>query len=166
MKEIWKDIDGFEVYYQVSNLGRVMSFHGKSTRIISGSKAGSGYTKIIFRGGGKDEHRYLHRIVASAFIPNHQGKRCVNHKNGIKNDNRVSNLEWVTHSENKKHAASELFVGIGENNGYNTLTENDVLQIRSIYEQGWLSQYKIANAYKVSVMTINRAIRGISWSHI
>lgn len=113
MEEIWKDIDGFEGYYQISNIGNVKSLHrivhhsnGFKTvreRILKPTKA-KGY--CIVRVVKKHTNKYLtvHRLVAKSFIKNTGNKRCVNHKNGIKTDNRVENLEWCTYKENTSHA--------------------------------------------------------------
>lgn len=119
MEEIWKEVENTNGYYQVSNLGRVKSLE----RWIKGKRTGAklikekilkpvidkGYAKICLRmdGNGKGA-TFVHRLVAIAFIPNPENKRTVNHKNGIRNDNRVENLEWATHSENCKHGFSVL----------------------------------------------------------
>lgn len=92
--EIWKDIPGFPEY-QISNLGRVMSFknqYGHGPRIIYGETTRSGYIQVSMN----KERRKVHRLVALAFIPNPQGLPQINHKNEIKTDNRAENLEWCT----------------------------------------------------------------------
>lgn len=84
--------------YEVSNLGRVRNI--KTGKFIKSHPNKGGYPTVILQGNGV----MIHRAVALAFLPNSQNKRCVNHINGIKTDNRVENLEWATDSENQKHA--------------------------------------------------------------
>lgn len=94
---------GFEKY-QVSNLGRVRSFIQGFCQTLKTRNNKDGYVYVILSGNCGRKTLKVHRLVANAFIPNVYGKREVNHKNGIKSDNSVENLEWVTKSENEIHA--------------------------------------------------------------
>lgn len=111
MTEIWKDIVGYEGLYQVSNLGRVKSlprfdrkgrFH--SEKIKSQVNNGNGYMIVNLKHNGKQQMRTVHRLVAEHFISNDLELPEVNHIDGNKSNNIVTNLEWCTRSENVKHA--------------------------------------------------------------
>ena len=113
MKESWKDITGLEGRYQVSNLGRIKSLD----RIVNNgsgiwNRRGSilrpqkrkGYLSINLPAGEIFKTKSIHRLVALAFIPNPLNLLEINHKDGIKENNHIDNLEWITSSENSKHA--------------------------------------------------------------
>lgn len=118
--EIWKDIKGYEGYYQVSDLGRIKSLnrtivyidndiHYYKEKLLKQYKNKKhGYLNVKICKNNKQLTRNTHRLVAEAFIENDECKPLVNHKNGVKTDNRVSNLEWCTQAENMKHAREVL----------------------------------------------------------
>ena len=107
IKEIWREIPNTNGYYQVSNIGNVRSMPRNKTKggilkLMTYDRNNYYIVKLCVN--GKETRHFVHKLVAQAFIPNHLNKPQVNHKNGIKTDNRVSNLEWVTCSENIEHA--------------------------------------------------------------
>lgn len=99
MQEIWRDVPNCNGRYQVSNIGRFAFVNGGERVLRKISKFNTGYSCVSIDG----KVLLLHRIVASAFIPNPDNKPQVNHKNGDKTDNNVENLEWCTRSENCLH---------------------------------------------------------------
>ena len=100
MKEIWKDVKDYEGLYQVSNLGRIK----RKSKIIKNGIDTKGYCYVNLSKNGIVKNVRVHRIVAISFIPNIENKKEINHIDGNKQNNCVSNLEWATHKENIKHA--------------------------------------------------------------
>ena len=109
--EIWKDIKGYEGLYQVSNKGHVKSLGNNKTRkekILSLKPESHGYVKVKLCKNNKREHKYVHRLVAEAFLPNPDNLPVVNHKIDDfehRSDNRVENLEWCTVEYNNNYGA-------------------------------------------------------------
>jgi hypothetical protein len=179
MGEIWKDVVGYEGYYQVSSLGNIKGvdrwvsktvgsdifFKGK---ILRQNTTRYGYMEIGL-GKGKEGKKYfkVHRLVAEVFIPNPLNLPQVNHINGIKEDNRPENLEWCTAKYNMNHAV-EIGLhsdGIGENNVSAVLTENQVREIRASKKyRGYMND--LAAKYGVHKSTISLIVRRIKWKHI
>lgn len=117
--EIWKEITGYEGYFEVSNLGnfrskdRIIRYKSNGTRLYPGKSLKTetvveGYQRIVLMKGAIKKRYMCHRLVAQEFVPNPDNKPFVNHINGNKADNRAENLEWVTQSENELHSHSIL----------------------------------------------------------
>lgn len=97
MREIWKEIDGFN-NYEISTLGKVKNV--KTGRILKAANNGTGYLQVRLCVNGKVVHKYVHRLVAEYFIPNLDNKTDVNHIDEDKLNNRADNLNWMTRTEN------------------------------------------------------------------
>ena len=120
MKEVWKPVPGYENLYEISDHGRVKSlakdvkFNGcirhQKEIIMSPQKDMFGYFKVQLHKDGIMKTCKIHRLVAEAFIPNPEHYRCINHKDEVKTNNHVSNLEWCTHKYNSNY-------GTGKNRG-------------------------------------------------
>lgn len=101
MKEIWKPIKDYEGLYEVSNLGRVKSLRNN---ITLKPEVKNGYSSVNLCKEGCMKHRYIHRLVAEAFIENPNKYKCINHINCDKQNNKVDNLEWCSQKHNIKES--------------------------------------------------------------
>ena len=175
-QEIWNDIEGQEGKYMISNQGRVKSlkrswFTGFATittqeRLLTPRKSTGGYSRVQFIINGKNKDFDIHRLVAKAFLKNTENKPYVNHKNGIKHDNRVENLEWSTPSENCRHAlATNLNTHYGEGCRFSKLKESDIYQILSLRKQGKLLR-EIESEMNMGKGTASLICTGKRWRHI
>lgn len=132
MQEIWKDIEGFEGLYQVSNKGRIKSLsrttsgkkhgiHKLKEKILKPSKCGK-YYQIYLRKDGNNKRFYIHRLVGKAFLECLNDNLDINHKDGNPSNNKVDNLEWVTRSQNIKHSY-EVLKRVKNTEGFNEYRE-------------------------------------------
>lgn len=96
-----KDIKGYEGLYAITSCGKVWSY--RAQRFLKPSDNGIGYLKVSLKKEGKVEYRFVHRLVAEAYIPNPENKPQVNHKDENKEHNYVNNLEWISHKDNCNH---------------------------------------------------------------
>lgn len=102
--EKWKAIEGYDGLYEVSDLGRVRSRYSGEWKVLKGGKNNKGYLNVILSKDGNIKYFLIHRLVAQAFIKNDdESKTQINHRNEIKSDNRVSNLEYCTASYNNAY---------------------------------------------------------------
>jgi len=161
MSTQWKEIEGYEGFYEVSDQGQVRRV-GKATGAVQGRilklKAGtSGYPIVHLSKENKVRTHMVHRLVAKAFLPNR--KEQVNHINGDKLDNRAENLEWVTQSENMRHAvATGLWKARdmgGENNPFSKLSD---VERRTIGLMRYMKvpQKVIAEIFNVRIPTVQK----------
>lgn len=176
--EIWKEIKGFEGYYQISNLGEVKSVKRvviRSNKMKLSVKERfmkqtlcQGYYYVDLFKEGKKTRSFIHRLIALHFIDNPQNKPSINHINGIKNDNSISNLEWATQKDNIIHAygAGLMDSSLGENSNLSTLKEKQVIEIRNLYNSGLTNKTKIGSMFGVTRGAIRSIVNHKSWKHL
>lgn len=184
--EIWRPVQG-TVGYDVSSLGRIRSYRGTSRDETNGrlvsvwlnspqlltlngrtEKGNKGYVKISYQAGlGRRRIRTstVHSLVAKAFLPECPADcNQVNHKNGIKVDNRAENLEWSNASKNQEHANTYL-VKRGEQLPHAKITEEQAAQVKQLRRNGWRLG-KIASFLDVSRSIVEEISAGNNWRHV
>lgn len=170
MAEIWVDIKDYEGFYQVSNLGRVRSLprwvkgKGKSIQLRDGFylkvDIAKGYERVTLFKNNNRKRVMVHRLVAQHFVDNPKNKPEVNHIDGNKRNNKLTNLEWVTSSENQLHAFK---TGLQKPTKSNKRLEySDVCRIREMLDEG-MKQTKIAKIFDVYPSTISSIKTGKYW---
>ena len=150
--ETWAYVPGYSRLYAVSDLGRALSFKRKAPRILALCPESDGYIVVSFSKGRRPRSFRLHRVVARCFLSPAPSDRQINHKNGNKQDNRASNLEWVTARENVIHSHRTGLTSIGERHHMATLSFDQVKKIR----QASGSYSVLAREYGVGKSTVAR----------
>ena len=154
--------------YSVSNYGRIRRESGQyKGHISTGRLNSSGYMFFVLRQKPHRAMKFVHRLVACAFLNNGQDSALfVNHIEGVKTNNHVDNLELVTFSENINHAYKSGLMPSGEKHTWAKLTANDVRQIRDDFDLGRSNINRLAKKYKVAFDTIKFIVRRQTWKHI
>jgi len=179
-QEIWEPIIGYEGIYEISSYGRMKCVYThdirRQKRKMFIKKTGQAkprnkkdkredmYVIAYLHKNGNNKSCGIHRLVAINFIPNSENKPEVNHKNGVKWDNRVDNLEWVTSPENIKHAVENGLTNspYGEDSGMAVLSNSQVIDIFNSKQ----SVSYLSNKYNVHDTTVRYIKNGTNWSNI
>lgn len=161
MTELWKDIEGYEGRYQVSNTGKVKSIFRYKQELKQELHKGEYFRVNIYK-DGKSHHKFVAVLVAKAFVSNPENKPCVNHKDGNKINNNDWNLEWVTYSENNQHAYDNKLRIISSEHRERFIRElrvNTAKKIRNTETGEVFNSLKSAvKHYKIPKSTLSRKI--------
>ena len=179
--EIWKDIPGYEGLYKISNTGKILSISKTRTgysymakkkinrsykdRILRPQKIGN-YFGVALTKNGDQKTLLVHRLVALAFLPNHENMPNINHIDFNTHNNSIDNLEWCTQLENIHHSmnAGRNRKASGENCGASKFTNIQVKKIRTIPKNH--NHIEIAKIFNVHPETISKIRRGITYKNI
>lgn len=180
MEEVWRDVVGFEEYFKISNLGNV--FSKRTNKLLKTCTSPTGYEQIATKIGGRFGKSYtfkIHRLVAEAFLPppredlereaeeSFYGVVPVNHKDGDKSNNELTNLEWISYSGNTRHAYDNGLLDIkgGVENSASKLSREDVEFIRENYTPYCrkFGARALAEVFGVHHTNISRVARGVAY---
>lgn len=177
-EEIWKDVPGYEGFYQVSNIGRVRSVihNDKYGRVFGGKLLKQninelGYCRVHLSMFKKRKMEFVHRIVAMAFLTNENNYDEVNHKDENPSNNCVDNLEWCSHKYNINYGNRNRISGEkhrGEKCCFHKLKEAQVREIKKLAHEKWTRQHakELARRYNVSPGLIRRIVNGDIWAWV
>jgi len=158
-----KEILNCRGVYEVSTCQNVISYtkykHGKKLKKTISS---NGYYTISI----DCKNKLLHRIIATAFIPNSENLPCVNHKDGNKLNNEVSNLEWCSYSENNQHAFDTGLKLKGSNLYNSKINESIVLELKKLKKETKMFQYEMAEKFNISQSLVSAILNNKKWSYV
>lgn len=157
-KERWKPVVGFEKFYEVSDQGRVRSLHFSKSKILTFCAHSNGYVRVSISDKTKIVNKYVHRLVLEAFVGPANGLEC-DHIDCDKTNNNLSNLEWVTRTEQVRRQ-----VKTGHHNKVK-LSPDMVRKIRAMYETK-MPMKIIANYLGIGKSTISSVLSKQTWSYV
>ena len=146
--------------YDVTREGNIINKH--TGRTLKLQQNGKGYLRFDAQTENGKRHFFVHRLVATLYVPNPEGKPQVNHIDGNKKNNNAENLEWVTNRENRQHAVKNKLHVYGELCPWSKLSQSDVLYIRN---RPNISRKELAKIFGVSAHTISDIRNGRSWNY-
>lgn len=156
--EVWKPVPGYEGLYEVSDLGRVRNVI--TGRVRRAGPHPKGYSLVQLYKNGERSSYTVHSLVIGAFLGPRPPGTDIDHINGIRTDNRLSNLRYLDCVLNRRRDQT------GEANNQRKLTKSQVHEIRGRYSLGTVSQYELGREYGVRQTTISKIVRGDRWSHL
>jgi len=167
-QETWKCIPEYEGWYSASSLGKIRRDRpGKGTRIgliLKPRINHNGYERVMLYKNGKSRTHFVHCLIMLTFLgPKPNKDTDVNHDDGIKINNHIQNLSYISKSGNKLHSYR---IGTSTREGVSILTEKQVVQIRKMNNDSSVNRKSIAKEYNVSVRTISAVITRQNWKHI
>lgn len=168
IEEIWKDVVGYEGLYEVSNLGRIKTNHGRKPFLDTDVFHPKGYRYVALTKNKIRRSHSVHKVVASSFLPNPNNYIEINHKDGVKNNNISSNLEWCDRSWNVVHS---FVTGLnkpkkGSDHYLTKLTDSDVIEIRRLHKEKFGNYTEIGRIFGVTHSHVGFIVRRESWKHI
>lgn len=166
MKEVWKKVINYEDRYEVSNYGNVRSTINNRNKVLNKIKKKNGYYGLTLCKNNKKKNFLIHRIVAESFLG--KSDLHVNHKDGNKLNNKISNLEYVTMHQNMQHASKNglLKNRVGSESPVSKLDKNKVFLISFLFKHTLLSYKEIGGFFNVNRNTVSSIANGYNWSHL
>lgn len=154
--------------YYIDRFGNVFSKGKKNIKRLKSSKSRWGYLFVTLCTGGVAKVYHVHKLVALIWAPNPMCKPQINHIDGCKLNNHVTNLEWVTRSENMRHASINNLLRIkkGSKSHFAKLKESNVIEIRKLWLTGNYKQNELAKTFGVSKVTIHEIVMFKTWASI
>lgn len=183
-KEEWLPVNGYEGFYEVSNLGQVRNVkerrHTSIGRVLKPLPTTNGYFRVCLNKDGERRYISVHRIVATTFLGVPDSELQVNHIDGVKSNNRIDNLEWVTSKQNHHHASMMGLKAFGDRNpsrlypekrkrgpdNHKTkLTEDKVIELRRLSSEGW-GCARLGRYFGITKQAARAVALRRNWKHI
>lgn len=174
-REVWKDVQGYKGYYQVSNMGRVRSldrwiprmdvlnFRLMKGRILKSTYVGNGYPQVNLSKKGKVKICDIHRLVLEAFVGTCPDSMECRHIDGDKSNAKLSNIKWGTPVQNQKDRNKHGTCNSGDRNGHAKLSWEKVLWIRRKYATGKYTQMYLARKVRISPSVVSLIVNMKAW---